>query len=279
MPTESLTRKQKGQALAQSFEIKQASQNTWLVPSQSGNGVYEVTKLGETYACTCKDFEYRTHMVGNCKRCFALDYYLQLQVKVIDDVDKQLVEQTVTPEDITLCPDCKSPSVIHYGKRGKRVLKQIMLCKDCGRRFRKQEDAFTKLQSEPRIISLILSMHCRNVSLRGITATLNETYGIRVSYKTVYNYLKRYERLLSDYMNDLKPKFSGHVNVDELWIKIDGQIKYLFAALDPNTRFLLCTILSQKKDHKGARKLFHRLAEVTGHNKINSTIKTITSDA
>ena len=80
-------------------------------------------------------------------------------------------------------------------------------------------------------------------------------------------------------MNSLKPAFSGHVNVDELWIKIDGQIKYLFAALDPNTRFLLCTILSQKKDHKGASKLFHRLAEVTGHSKINSTIKTITSDA
>jgi transposase-like protein len=106
-------------------------------------------------------------------------------------------------------------------------------------------------------------MHCRNVSLRGICATLNETYGIKTCPQTIENYLGRYEKLLSDYMNDLKPKFSGHVNVDELWIKIDGQIKYLFAALDPNTRFLLCTILSQKKDHKGARKLFHRLAEVT----------------
>jgi transposase-like protein len=42
---------------------------------------------------------------------------------------------------------------------------------------------------------------------------------------------------------------------------------------------LLCTILSQKRDHKGARALFHKLAEVTGHNKINQTIKNITSDA
>jgi transposase-like protein len=217
-------------------------------------------------------------MVGNCKHCFTLDYYLQLQVKVIDDVDKQL-ERAAIPEDIVLCPDCRSPSVIHYGKRGKRVVKELMRCKDCGRQFRKQEQAFAKLQNDPRIISLILSMHCRNVSLRGIRATLNETYGIKTCPQTVENYLGRYERLLSDYMNSLKPAFSGHVNVDELWIKIDGQIKYLFAALDPNIRFLLCTILSQKKDHKGASKLFHRLAEVTGHSKINSTIKTITSDA
>jgi hypothetical protein len=61
--------------------------------------------------------------------------------------------------------------------------------------------------------------------------------------------------------------------------KIDGQIKDSFAALDPNTSYLLSTMLSQMKDHKGARKLFYKLAEVTGHNKINSIIKTITSDA
>jgi hypothetical protein len=173
-------RLQQGQAIAQSCKIKQASQNTWLVPSQSGNGVYEVTKLGsETYACTCKDFEYRNDRFGNCKHCFALDYYLRLQVQVFNDVEKEI--EKAKPEDITLCPDCRSPSVIHYGKRGKRVLKQLMRCNDCGRQFRKQQEAFAKLQNDPRIISLILSMHCRNVSLRGICATLNETYGIKVS--------------------------------------------------------------------------------------------------
>jgi transposase-like protein len=154
-----------------------------------------------------------------------------------------------------------------------------MRCKDCGKQFRSQEEAFAKLQTDPRMISLILSMHCRNVSLRGICATLHETYGIKVSYQTIHNYLGRYEKLLSDYMNSLKPKFSGNVNVDELFVKIDGQMKYLFAALDPNTRFLLCSILSRKRDHKGARQLFHKLAEVTGHSKINPTIKSIISDA
>jgi hypothetical protein len=55
----------------------------------------------------------------------------------------------------------KSPAKINYGKRGKRVLKQILCCNDCGRQFRKQEEAFAKLQTDPRMISLILSMHCR----------------------------------------------------------------------------------------------------------------------
>ncbi|PWU81883.1 MAG: hypothetical protein DLM72_04715 [Candidatus Nitrosopolaris wilkensis] len=75
-------------------------------------------------------------------------------------------------------------------------------------------------------------------------------------------------------MNSLKPRFSGNVNVDELFVKIDGQMKYFFAAIDPNTRvYLLCTILSQKRDHKGARRLFHNLAEVPGHNKVNKQSK------
>jgi transposase-like protein len=83
---------------------------------------------------------------------------------------------------------------INYGKRGKRVVKQIMLCKDCGRQFRKeQDDVFAKLQTDPKIVSLILSMHCRNVSLRGICSVLRETYDIKVSYQTICNYLKRFE--------------------------------------------------------------------------------------
>ncbi|MDP9286816.1 MAG: hypothetical protein M3P08_01280 [Thermoproteota archaeon] len=49
-----------------------------------------------------------------------------------------------TPEEITLCTDCKSPAIINNGKRGRRVLEQILCCKDCGRQFRKQEVAFAE---------------------------------------------------------------------------------------------------------------------------------------
>jgi transposase-like protein len=136
-----------------------------------------------------------------------------------------------------------------------------------------QEDVFAKLQTDHEIVSLILSMHCRNVSPRGICSVLRETYGIKVSYQTIYNYLKRFEKLLTEYMNSLKPKFSGAVNVNELYVH-----EYLLSALDPNTRYLLCTVLTQKKDHKCAKELFRKLAQATRHNKTNENIKTITSD-
>src|SRR5437867_2707990 len=135
------TRMQRGQQIAEHAEIKQLSENVWRIPSQSGNGFYEVTRLGECgFACTCKDFIFRNHIVGDCKHCFALDSYLKLKVQVVTDIEQKVEEST--PEEITLCPECQSPSVISYGKRGERVLKQIMRCRDCGRQFRKQHDAF-----------------------------------------------------------------------------------------------------------------------------------------
>jgi hypothetical protein len=113
-------RDKRGHELAQSSEIIQIRENVWSVPSQSGNGAYEVTKVDGTYFCTCKDFEFRSHDVGICKHCFALDYYLRLQIKVVNDVEQE-IERSV-PKEITLCPECRCPTVINYGKRGKRVL-------------------------------------------------------------------------------------------------------------------------------------------------------------
>lgn len=82
---QSNSRQQRGQGIAESCEIKQVSKNTWLIPSQSGNG---------SYACTCKDFEYRNDRYGDCKHSYALDYYIHLQEKVLDDVEEQLEQAT-----------------------------------------------------------------------------------------------------------------------------------------------------------------------------------------
>jgi hypothetical protein len=49
-------------------------------------------------------------------------------------------------------------------------------------------------------------------------------------------------------------------------------MKYQFAALDPNTRYLLCIVLSQKNDIKGAKQLFRQLTDVTVHSKINQSV-------
>jgi hypothetical protein len=53
--------------------------------------------------CTCKYFKYCSHNVGVCKHCSALDYYLRLQAKILNDVEEQIEESA--PEEIILCSD------------------------------------------------------------------------------------------------------------------------------------------------------------------------------
>lgn len=191
------------------------------------------------------------------------------QEKVLSDI----VEEA-NPSDIVLCGYCNSPNAIKYGVRGKRVRKQIYLCKDCNRRF-VSDSAFEKMKNDPRIISLTLSMYFRNVSLRGIVQTLNDTYGLKLAHSTVFRWIKKYERLLSEYVKDLTPNVSGKLNVDEVWVKVKGEMKYLFNALDPDTRFMLASVLSQRKDITGARRVL-RTARI---NAKGQPIKEVTTDA
>lgn len=262
-------RMQRGQQIAESMEIKQASETLWIIPSQSGNGLYEVSTNYIGYECSCPDYEYRHDKVGECKHIFALKYYLALREKVKEDI----VEEAV-PSDVILCRYCGSSNAIKYGIRGKNVVKQIYCCKDCDRRF-VADTAFEKMKNDPRIISLTLSMYFRNVSLRGISQTLNDTYGLKLSHTTIFSWIKKYEKLLSEYVAELTPNISGKLNVDEVWIKVKGEMKYLFNALDPDTRYMLASVLSQRKDVVGAKRVFRTVKA----NAKGQPIKQITTDA
>ncbi len=271
------TRMERGYVLAQNAEIKRISDNEWNVPSQSGNGSYAVFVDNGKFECSCPDYHYRVScgIVDDkfCKHIWCLSFYLALRKRVESDVKD--IAKLSTP---TLCKFCNSTSIIKYGFKGKRVKKQAYFCKDCNRKFVKVESGFERLQNEPRIISLMLSMYYKNMSLRSIADTLESTYSIKIAHKTVHNYIRRYEKLLTEYVSTLKPEFSGKVNIDEMYIRVKGEMKYLFNALDPDTRYLLASVLSQKKDYKGARAVMQQVKKVVGHDKKAQPIRQITTD-
>jgi len=262
-------RMQRGQQIAESVEIKQVHSTLWIVPSQSGNGEYEVSTNHIGFDCSCPDYKYRHEKVGECKHIWALKYYLALKEKVQQDI----VEEA-NPSDVVLCRYCNSANAIKYGKRGKKTIKQVYFCNDCNHKF-VYDSAFQKMQYDPRIISLTLSMYFRNVSSRGIAQTLEETYGIQISYKTVQRWIKKYEKLLSEYVAELTPNISGKLNVDEVYVKVKGELRYLFNALDPDTRYMLASVLSKRKDIVGARRVFRTVKA----NAKGQPIKQITTDA
>ncbi len=269
-------RMQRGYELAQSMEIKQVHSDLWIVPSQNGNGEYSVLAGYDGYSCTCPDYIYRHEKVGECKHIWAMKYYLALKDKVQTDI--AACGKSTYPTDVLLCRYCNSSNVAKSGTRGKRVVKQRYLCNDCKRRF-VADTTFERMKNDPKIISLTLSMYFRNMTLRSIAQTLEDTYGLKVAHTTIFSWIKKYERLLSQYVSTLKVEgFSGKVNMDEMYIRLKGEMKYLFNAIDPETKYLLASVLAQRKSYKGARAVMQATKKAVGHDKRVQTIKQITTD-
>jgi transposase-like protein len=59
---------------------------------------------------------------------------------------------------------------------------------------------------------------------------------VEVSHKTVFKWVKKYITLMRDYVETLKPNVSDTWRADEIYVKIKGDMRYLFAMMDDETR-------------------------------------------
>jgi transposase-like protein len=80
--------------------------------------------------------------------------------------------------------------------------------------------------------------------------------GVQVSHKTVFMWIKKYVKLMKDYVENFKPTVSDTWRADELYVKIKGDMKYLFALLDDETRFWIAQEVAETKHKHDARMLF-----------------------
>ncbi|MFA4820462.1 MAG: transposase, partial [Candidatus Aenigmatarchaeota archaeon] len=74
--------------------------------------------------------------------------------------------------------------------------------------------------------TLVLDLYFKGVSLRKIQDHLLQFYNFRITHVTIYNWIKKYMKMIEQYTNTLKPKISGMWNVDEQMIKAKGKYVY-----------------------------------------------------
>jgi len=84
---------------------KKIGKDTFIIPSQNGNGEYTVTMKGKP-TCTCPDFEKRQK---ECKHIHAVKFYLDFNRKVKTE-NKGIVSEKQS------CPYCKSVNTVGCGK-------------------------------------------------------------------------------------------------------------------------------------------------------------------
>ncbi|MGI0072849.1 MAG: DDE-type integrase/transposase/recombinase [Nitrosotalea sp.] len=254
MSVEPDNRREKGKQIAHDeSQIKRIDAHHYRVKSQSGKGEYDVVSLESNWHCSCPDHTFRKIC---CKHIHAVEFSL----KIREQVKKNVVIQPVT---VQACQFCDSDNIVKNALRHNKYGNiQRYLCKSCGKRF-SINLGFEGMKASPQTITSALQLYFTGESLRGVQKFLN-LQGIKVNHVTIYRWIDKYVGLMQKYLEQIQPQVSDTWRADELYIKVSGNMKYLFAMMDDETRFLIAQEVADSKYLHDVSKLFRKSKDVAG---------------
>lgn len=233
---------------------KQIGKQTYLVPSQNGNGEYTITKNGR-WQCSCPDFLNRHR---DCKHIHAVKLTLALKEKVRRD--SLPYEDKEKPN----CPYCKASDVEKHGKRYcKDRVKQVYKCHKCNKRFIEEKN-FQKIKGGEKITTLMLDLYFKGISLRKISDHLKQFYEIEVNPSNILRRIKKFSKIINNYVKTLKPDLSDEWHTDEMEIQAGGKWKWLWNVMDKETRYLITRKVSDRRRIKDSIKVLNEAKEIAG---------------
>ncbi len=235
-------------------QIKRLDDSTYQVNSQSGHGLYTIVNGGKYgWRCSCPDHIYRE---VKCKHIWAVEFSLKLRAHVRENV-------IIEPLTVNTCLFCQSREIVKDGLRHNKFGDiQKFSCKACGRYFT-VNIGFERMKHNPHAVTTAMQLYFSGESLRNTSRSLR-MMGFEVSYQTVWNWIEKYTALMEKYLDKITPKVSNTWRADELYVKIKGNMKYLFAMMDDETRFWIAQEVADTKDTHDARHLFEMAKERTG---------------
>jgi putative transposase len=247
-------RRMRGQAIADhDGQIKRIDENEYQVKSQSGNGLYQVLSTEFGWACSCPDNQYRGL---DCKHILGTQISLALR-KI---VEAAIVIQPVSVKD---CPKCDSESVKRAGIRHNVSGNiQKLRCKACGYWFTVNL-GFERMHATPQMITGAMQLYFTGESFRNVQKFL-KLQGVKVSHQTIWNWVQKYVKLMEDYLSQITPKVGETWRTDELYLKVKGDRKYLFAMLDDQTRFWIAQQIADNKGTSDVRPMFREARQIAG---------------
>jgi transposase-like protein len=248
--------------LSQPDTVSQVSKNIWNVRSQSGNGVYQVTKQFvkgrdaqhlHDWSCTCPDHTTRNVI---CKHIYAVQFSLKLKT----DIEHESTTQQIAEVDQkVICPFCKSVNVVKRGIRKTEFgIIQRYGCNNCNHRF-VVDKGFCRMKFSPKVITLTLDLYFKGVSQRKICDHLKQFESVVVTQPTILSWIRKYMKLLSKYVEKYKADVGNIWHSDEttIFLKKEGEKKYyewIWNVMDSKTRYLLACQITETRFTSDARK-------------------------
>ena len=247
-------RQQRGKKIAEKQDqIKRIDSHYYLVKSQSQNKYYDVISTEQGWECSCPDHTFRQIC---CKHIHAVEVSLEI---------REIVKQQVTINEINnqSCPNCESVNLKKDGVRhNKNYDIQRFKCKNCEKKF-SINLGFEKMKASPQMITSALQLYFTGESLRN-TQRFLELQGVKVTHKTVWNWIRKYTNLMEKYLEKITPQVSDKWKTDELYLKIKGDRKYLYVMMDDETRFWIAKQVSNTKYTEDVRPMFKESVKVAG---------------
>jgi len=243
-------REQKGYTILAKSNPKSVKEDVYLIPSQTTRKKYLIRKVNDSWICECPDFTYRKVV---CKHIFCLIFWLRIKEK--------LKTKMIYP--LTVCQFCNSNNLVKNGNRKNSYgNKQRYLCKNCNHTF-VADKGFLRLKGNPQIITATLDLYFKGISLRKISDHIKQFYGISITYVTVYNWISKFVKLMTEYVDKLDPHLSDIWHADEQMVKVNGKWKWSWNIIDEQTRFLIANEITNGRDISEARKVFREAKENT----------------
>lgn len=249
-------RQEKGKKIAQkSNQIKRVDEFTYSVKSQTSHVYYSVIKTESGFVCNCPDHTFR-HVC--CKHIHAVEFSIKLREQV-----RQENSVTIEQLDVSVCPKCTSENFVKHGiRKNKNYSIQRYFCNDCKKWF-SFNIGFERMKHDPKAITSALQLYFTGESLRNVQKFLR-LQGVEVSHQTVLNWITKYTKLMKQHLDKITPQVGDAWRADEVFVKVKGDMKYLFALMDDETRFWIAKEVANRKFGHNAEGLLKQAKEVTG---------------
>lgn len=253
--TETNPREIKGKEIALRHDLKRINDSLYHVKSQTTQKNYNVVRIGDKFVCDCSDHTFRKVC---CKHIHAVEFSIKIREEV-----KEKTKITIQPVTIDSCLFCKSKEIKKYGIRhNKNYDIQRFVCQSCHKTF-SVNIGFEKMKHNPKGITMAMQLYFSGESLRNVSKSL-KLIGMDITHQTVYNWIKKYTELLEKYIETITPQVSDTWRSDELFLKFSGNIKYMYALLDDETRYLIAQQVANTKFKEDIRGLFREGQKVAG---------------
>jgi transposase-like protein len=231
--------------------VKRIDHMHYQVKSSSGTVTYKITLNPIGWICSCPDQTYRG---VKCKHIYAVEFSLELR--------KTVEVRKIEAITITGCKYCKSENLVKDGVRhNKHGDIQKFECRNCKRYFT-INIGFEKMKHNPQGITTAMQLYFSGESLRSTSHSL-KLIGVEVSHQTIYNWIEKYTSLMDKYLEKIIPKVSTAWRTDELYLKVKGNKKYLYALMDDETRFWIAQQVAETNYTADITPLFKKGKDVT----------------